>query len=461
MFSIATPLFENVSLLSRINYKVLRNITTSSFCAKKPREIIEPFEVYNEGVERDLPENIYEGGSHRLSQRVYAWGAGSCGALGRSKVRPKGNKKANMEGPIRVHIPDQKLCKITDVSCGYGFTAYVINDKNLDSLYGTGINTYGQIGQHYTAEGNFYEGIYEPRPIKVPLEAGDRIVKVSCGRGHTVALSRRGVAYSCGHNSLGQCGREIMEGEDYRATRPQRIEGFEQPVKDVVCGHDTSFFLLADGSVWSCGWSADGQTGRGTYETQPRVGPVSGELAGEKVLKLRCGADTVLALTEGGSVFGWGNNEHRQFGAHATQLPSPRGLALPPAIGGVRDVGASGSACFLLNERGEVYSWGYGILGRGPEELISHTPCLIPPTLVGATAFNPDDKVVSLACGAHNAGAVTASGNLFTWGRNTNACLGQRHRRHSQSFPLQVFLLGKVLKLSCGADHMAALVREL
>ena len=34
-------------------------------------------------------------------------------------------------------------------------------------------------GQHYTAEGNFYEGIYEPRPIKVPLEAGDRIVKVS------------------------------------------------------------------------------------------------------------------------------------------------------------------------------------------------------------------------------------------------------------------------------------------
>ena len=44
-------------------------------------------------------------------------------------------------------------------------------------------------------------------------------------------------------------------------------------------------------------------------------------------------------------------------------------------------------------ERGEVYSWGYGILGRGPEELISHTPCLIPPTLVGATAFNPDDKV--------------------------------------------------------------------
>ena len=50
----------------------------------------------------------------------------------------------------------------------------------------------------------------------------------------------------------------------------------------------------------------------------------------------------------------------------------------------------------------------------------------------------PNLQVVSLACGAHNAGAVTASGNLFTWGRNTNACLGQRHRRHSQSFPLQV-----------------------
>lgn len=29
----------------------------------------------------------------------------------------------------------------------------------------------------------------------------------------------------------------------------------------VVCGLDHTLLLLEDGSVWACGWAADGQTG--------------------------------------------------------------------------------------------------------------------------------------------------------------------------------------------------------
>lgn len=48
--------------------------------------------------------------------------------------------------------------------------------------------------------------------------------------------------------------------------------------------------------VYSCGWGADGQTGRGHYDNEPRVGPVIGDIEGEKVVKVSCRADCVLAL---------------------------------------------------------------------------------------------------------------------------------------------------------------------
>lgn len=36
-------------------------------------------------------------------------------------------------------------------------------------------------------------------------------------------------------------------------------------VVKVVCGLDHTLLLLEEGSVWSCGWASDGQTGTYTY----------------------------------------------------------------------------------------------------------------------------------------------------------------------------------------------------
>lgn len=55
--------------------------------------------------------------------------------------------------------------------------------------------------------------------------------------------------------------------------------------------------MLCDGKVFSCGWSADGQTGRGVYHNLESFGRVQGDLKSEKVIKLSCKADCVLALT--------------------------------------------------------------------------------------------------------------------------------------------------------------------
>ena len=59
--------------------------------------------------------------------------------------------------------------------------------------------------------------------------------------------------------------------------------------------------------VHSCGWGADGQTGQGHYDNTGKLRKLAGDIQGERVVKLACAADCVLALSDSGDVFGWGN----------------------------------------------------------------------------------------------------------------------------------------------------------
>jgi len=55
-------------------------------------------------------------------------------------------------------------------------------------------------------------------------------------------------------------------------------------------------FISDQGSVWACGWSADGQTGLGHYKNTDRISKCVGDIVGEKVIKVASSADCVLAL---------------------------------------------------------------------------------------------------------------------------------------------------------------------
>lgn len=62
---------------------------------------------------------------------------------------------------------------------------------------------------------------------------------------------------------------------------------------------DFLFFSLAiteDGSVYSCGWGADGQTGLGHYNNCPAFTKIKGEIENEKIVKISSRSDFVLAV---------------------------------------------------------------------------------------------------------------------------------------------------------------------
>ncbi|KAH8374349.1 hypothetical protein KR200_007462 [Drosophila serrata] len=407
--------------------------------------------------------------------RVYVWGFQETGALGlQTSVKKAQERYTEMvHHPTRLQFSNNN--EITNVTAGYGFTAYAVRRDDGETLFGSGLNTDSQLG--FQVKGNpkdpaNLDVIIYPTAIKLPRIQGEtdedmQVKSMSAGRAHLVVLTHNGIVFTLGNNSYGQCGRSIIEEERYSKSAlihriPQEdICGKEDELVHVECGQDHTMFLTKSGRVYTCGWGADGQTGQGNYHTAGQITLIAGDIAKEKIVRLSCSSDCVLAVNEAGDVFGWGNSEYGQLddSEHAeTQINLPRALKLTKGIGKIKDVAAGGSFCMALNDQGLVYTWGFGILGFGPfVEQTSRPQHLLPP-LFGRNDFSNATTVVSIGCGVFHMGAVNSDGDLFMWGKNRFGHLGLGHKK-DQFFPFKAAINGKVSKVAYGVDHTIALCK--
>ncbi|XP_001604296.2 RCC1-like G exchanging factor-like protein isoform X1 [Nasonia vitripennis] len=393
--------------------------------------------------------------------RVYVWGLQDHGALGTDKKLSHRKGGAAYSGyPHRLSFGE--YYHVTDVACGYGFTAFGVKAKDHRILYGTGINSDSQLGYHPKDDKLKSPVVREPRPIFIPLKGKTaNILGLSAGRAHLLVLTDEGL-YTLGNNGYGQCGRPIINNEDYLKSKVVNyipdIKGTK--IKSVTAGQDHSMLVTENGEVYSFGWGADGQTGLAHYHNEYRPSLVKGDLSGENIIKVACTADCALALSDKGKVFGWGNAEYSQLPAQsdsqqiniATQLKSCNDL------GNIIDIASGGSFCMVLNSEGEVYVWGFGILGLGPQVQKVLKPTLVPKTLFGINPYEPDTKVVKIFCGISQLGAITNAGHLYMWGRNQYGGLGLGNYK-DQFFPLRVSIGGIVKKISCGVDHTVSICK--
>lgn len=83
--------------------------------------------------------------------------------------------------------------------------------------------------------------------------------------------------------------------------------------KEVVFGSQFKLVLFEDGSLYSWGISAKGclGLGEGRKQTNNRLERISIK---EKVVQVKVGANHVLALTQEGKVYAWGDNSKGQVG---------------------------------------------------------------------------------------------------------------------------------------------------
>ena len=96
---------------------------------------------------------------------------------------------------------------------------------------------------------------------------------------------------------------------------PQPLELPPQlgPIASVACGSQHTVLLSRAGRLFSFGRSLEGQLGIGT-RTSTKVPTLVTALQDDCVLAVAAGADFTMALTDSGTVFGWGSNTSGQLG---------------------------------------------------------------------------------------------------------------------------------------------------
>jgi len=109
---------------------------------------------------------------------------------------------------------------------------------------------------------------YQPTPRVVELLSDAKIVQISCGDAHTVALSSDGKLFSWGGGGCGQLGHpdtQLMpkdeDGCPYQP-KPKLISALKNmQVKQIACGKAHTVAVLENGHLYSWGAGACGQLG--------------------------------------------------------------------------------------------------------------------------------------------------------------------------------------------------------
>ncbi|CAH1402584.1 unnamed protein product [Nezara viridula] len=288
---------------------------------------------------------VHSGGKHALALtidgKVFSWGEGSDGNLGHGNTQ-------SLEKPRMIETLKSK--RIRDIACGSSHSAAITSNGEL---YSWGLGEYGRLGH-----GDFQTQL---KPKLVKALAGHHIIKVACGSrdAQTLALSSEGLVFSWGDGDFGKLGRGGSEGCDL----PQNVERLNGlGVIHIECGAQFSLALTKSGQVWTWGKGDYYRLGIGSDQHVRKPTLVEG-LKGEKVIDVAVGALHCLAVTESGTVYSWGDNDHGQQG-NGTTLVNRK----PSLVHGFGEVKVNRVAC------GSSHSVAW--VAPDPKPPVSHEPVL-------------------------------------------------------------------------------------
>eukprot|EP01089_Gocevia_fonbrunei_P011155 TRINITY_DN24275_c0_g1_i1.p1 TRINITY_DN24275_c0_g1~~TRINITY_DN24275_c0_g1_i1.p1 ORF type:complete len:276 (-),score=32.33 TRINITY_DN24275_c0_g1_i1:1-828(-) len=117
-----------------------------------------------------------------------------------------------------------------------------------------------------------------------------KIVSVSVGLGHFVALTESGEVFAWGLNSYGQLGLGNLENK----YKPEKVH-FEHRVVQAVCGRVNTAFVTDNGQLWTCGSGKHGRLGIGDTDNYSEPVLVDMSDIGDYVEQVACGYDCVVA----------------------------------------------------------------------------------------------------------------------------------------------------------------------
>jgi serine/threonine protein kinase len=153
-------------------------------------------------------------------------------------------------GVMKEYISEEKIIDIC-----YGF-----RHSNLLTQSG---KVYEYLMKNYKRENSEKYIYFELKSFKSYNFENEKIVMISCGFRHSLALTVSGRVFGWGSNGLGQLGVDVR-----RSSEPIIIELNDLKIKKISCGHRHSLLLSCDGDIYAFGWNRYGEVGNGKYEEQ-------------------------------------------------------------------------------------------------------------------------------------------------------------------------------------------------
>jgi alpha-tubulin suppressor-like RCC1 family protein len=215
--------------------------------------------------------------------------------------------------------------------------------------------------------------------------------------------------------------------------------------RPVVRGSASSEPVLAWGHNFS-GELGDGSTTDRHIPVKVRLPP------GTQVRQIRAGCRHTLALTSGGRVLAWGDNQYGELGDGTTtgrHVPVRVRIPAGTTITAVRAGCAFGLA---LTSAGRVLAWGDNDLGELGNGTTTNSDIPVRVHVPKGT------RVTGISAGGGFGLARTAQGKVLAWGDNVNGELGDGTTTNS-STPVLVHLPAgaTATDIAAGAEHGLAL----
>lgn len=245
--------------------------------------------------------------------------------------------------------------------------------------------------------------------------------------------------YTWGSSRNNILGFEASEGK----ASPCRVPFFDDTqIFEVSCGANHSAFIEGaggkdGGSLWMCGLGSGGRLGTARPETREQLeellphhqatGLEVPSVKGSKwcspcpfrvhlpdklaTVRVSCGVDHTLVITDKGTVFAWGLGAFGNLGVDSTRDSfMPEQVHLPNDFWACM-VAAGAKHSMALSTNGEVYSWGHGgngRLGQGAECAASLVPQKVEMPGGAATKW--------IAAGEAHSASLDAAAVVHCWG---------------------------------------------
>ncbi|PAA86941.1 hypothetical protein BOX15_Mlig006981g1 [Macrostomum lignano] len=346
--------------------------------------------------------------------RIFCWGSGTFGQHG--------------------HIIDDTVCafdgilknpsvNILAVYCGAFYTFALKGDG---TALGWGSNQNGQLGCSHQR--------HCLTPTRASIDA--EVAQASAGDRHSLFLLRDGTVRGCGCNFYGQLSVDALE-EMQRQDRliPVTLT-LPDKVKQVACGQYHSLLLCSSGEVVSVGRNIYGQLGvpmPDGVKTDVLETPTPIENAFRSpVASIAAGQNHSIAIDDAGRCYVWGYC--RACGSRGDHVIKPKLLNFPVASAEVNNSldtqeqpsiacasGGSSHSLFLSASGFQLFALGCnldGQCGLGERVNFAASPMLVE-ILWASTDETVGAWIKSVDCAENYSCAVTASGELWMWGRNS------------------------------------------